>query len=115
MLALLRNLSNLEAIQKAGQEKLRKLFFATGTKQAIERRIELLLKAVPITTNKATIETHARLCQCIVVQMELLNSAIKGYDTEIEEKVTKTRGLRHLQRSTWYRPQNHCSHDRFVW
>ncbi len=52
--------------------------------------LSLLLKAVPITTNKATIENTARLCfSASWFKWKLLNSAIKGYDTEIEEKVTK--------------------------
>lgn len=89
VLALLRKYPTLAKIQAAGADKLRKLFFATGTKKAIEQRIEMLLSAVPLTTNQVTIDTHARLCGCIVVQMELLNLAIKGYDTEIEEKVVK--------------------------
>lgn len=89
VLALLRQYPTLALIQAAGADKLRKLFFATGTKKGIERRIEILMTAVPLTTNPVTIDTHARLCRCIVSQMELLNLSIKGYDAEIEEKVVK--------------------------
>lgn len=89
VLALLRNYPTLAKIQAAGVDKLRKLFFATGTKLGIERRIETLMKAVALTTNQVTIDTHARLCQCLVVQLESLNLSIKGYDLEIEEKVVR--------------------------
>ncbi len=89
VLALLRKYPTLAKIQAAGADKLRKLFFATGSKKGIEQRIEILMGAIPLTTNEVTIDTHARLCRCIVVQMELLNLAIKGYDSEIEEKVVK--------------------------
>lgn len=87
VVALLRKYPSLEAVQAAGRAKLRALFFATGTKLKLEARIETLMTAKPMTSDKVVIETSSRLCQCLAAQIELLNKVIKGYDEEIKTKV----------------------------
>jgi transposase len=87
VVALLRKYPSLEKVQAAGRAKLRALFFATGTKAKLETRVETLMTAKPITSDKVVINTSSRLCQCLAVQIELLNKTIKGYDAEIKLKV----------------------------
>lgn len=89
VVALLRKYPTLEKVQAAGKAKLRQLFFATGTKVKLEARIETLMTAKPITSDRVVIETHSRLCQCLAAQIELLNKTIKGYDAEIKTKVMR--------------------------
>lgn len=87
VVALLRKYPSLESVQAAGRTKLRELFIATGTKLKLEARIELLMTAKPMVSDKVVIETSSRLCQCLAAQIELLNKFIKGYDVEIKTKV----------------------------
>ena len=53
----------------------------------LEARIETLMTAKPITSDRIVLETNARLCQCFAAQIELLSKVINGYDAEIEKKV----------------------------
>ena len=73
--------------QAAGPVKLRKLFYATGTKQQLEFRIDVLTNAKPLTTDQVVLDTSARLTQCIAAQIRVLNKAIKGYNQEIRRLV----------------------------
>lgn len=84
---LLLKYPTLAQAQSAGSAKLRKLFFATGTKEKLEFRIDILTSAKPMTTDQVVLNTHARLCQCIAMQLRALNKAIKGYDDEIGKQV----------------------------
>ena len=87
VIALVLKYPTLEKIQQAGKVKLRKFFFGIGTKEKMEERLDILIKAIPITTDTVLIRTCARQCQAIASQISLLNEVIKGYDEEIKRLV----------------------------
>lgn len=84
---LLLKYPTLDAAQAAGRTRLRKLFFATGTKDKIEQRLDVLLAAVPLSTDEVLLRTSARHAQAICGQLAALNQSIRAYDRVIEELV----------------------------
>ena len=60
LLKFLSNSPTLEAAQKAGATRLRKYVFGIGTPRKAEERIELLLIALPPTSD----EVLSRWCRC---------------------------------------------------
>jgi transposase len=91
VIALVLKYPTLEQTQKAGKTKLRQFFYSIGTKEKMEQRLDLLMKATPITTDPVLIRTCARKCQAIASQIATLNRAIKGYDCEIKRLVQQHR------------------------
>lgn len=81
---LLLKYPTLEAVQAAGRAKLRKLFFATGTKSNIEQRLDALMNAMPLSTDAVLLRTSARLARAICGQLAALNQSIREYDRLIE-------------------------------
>ena len=84
---LLLKYSTLEAAQTAGRLKLRKLFFATGTKNKIEQRLDVLMAAQPLSTDAVLLRTSARHVRAICGQLDALNKSIREYDLLIEQLV----------------------------
>ena len=84
IIALLLHYPTLEAVQLAGKNRIRKLFFGMGTKDKIEQRLQTLMEAQPITTDPALLRTHARYAQALAQQIKMLNQSIKQYDREIK-------------------------------
>jgi len=77
----------LVAAQAAGRSRLRKVFFATGAKDKIEQRLDVLLAAVPLSTDEVLLRTSARHARAICGQLAALNQSIRAYDREIKELV----------------------------
>ena len=50
----------LEEAQKAGKVKLRKILFGTGAKAKMESRLDTIMQAKPITTDRVLLRTNAR-------------------------------------------------------
>lgn len=84
---LLLKYTTLEAAQAAGRNKLRKLFFATGTKNKIEQRLDALMDAQPLSTDAVLLRTSARHARAICGQLDSLNKSIREYDLLIEQLV----------------------------
>ena len=84
---LLLKYATLEAAQAAGRNKLRKLFFATGTKDKIEQRLDALMDARPLSTDAVLLRTSARHARAICGQLDALNKSIRQYDLLIEQLV----------------------------
>lgn len=84
---LLLKYPTLQAVQAAGRTKLRKLFFATGTKDRIEQRLDVLLIAKPLSTDDVLLRTAARRVQAICKLLDSLNNSIREYDILIEQLV----------------------------
>ncbi len=84
---LLLKFANLQDLQAAGKTKLLKFFFAVGSKANAGLRIEMLLGSTPLTTDPVILRTSGRLVQTICGQLQVLNSAIKGYDAQLESLV----------------------------
>jgi transposase len=87
VIKLVHKYPTLEEVQTAGKTKLRKFFYSIGTKEKMETRLDLLLKAKPITTDPVVLRTCARQCKAIAAQIDVLNQVIKGYDAEIKRLV----------------------------
>lgn len=87
MVRLLLKYPTLAAAQAAGRNKLRKLFFATGTKNKIEQRLDAIMDAVPLATDEVLLRTSARRAQAICGQLDSLNKSIRQYDRLIEQLV----------------------------
>jgi transposase len=79
--------ATLETAQAAGRVKLRKLFFATGTKNKIEQRLDTLMDAKPLSTDAVLLRTSARRAQAICGQLDSLNKSIRQYDLLVEQLV----------------------------
>jgi transposase len=84
---LLLKYPTLDAAQAAGRTRLRKLFFASGTKDKIEQRLDVLLAAVPLSTDEVLLRTSARHARALCGQLKALNQSIGNYDRVIEELV----------------------------
>ncbi len=84
---LVRKYPTLQDVQAAGKTKLRKFFYSIGTKEKMETRLDLLMKASPITADPVVLRSCARQCQAIAAQIDVLNEVIKGYDAEIKRLV----------------------------
>jgi transposase len=84
---LLLKYTTLEAAQAAGRVKLRKLFFATGTKDRIEQRLDVLMDAQPLSTDDVLLRTSARHARALCGQLDALNKSIREYDLLIEQLV----------------------------
>lgn len=84
IIVLLLRYPTLEAVQSAGKNRIRKLFFGLGTKSRIEQRLNALMEAKPITTDPTLLRTHARYAQALAQQIQLLNQSVKQYDREIK-------------------------------
>jgi transposase len=84
IIALLLHYPTLEAVQAAGKNRIRKLFFGLGTRNKIEQRLEVLMEAKPITTDPTLLRTHARYTQALAQQIQILNQSIKQYEREIK-------------------------------
>jgi len=81
---LLLKYATLAELQTAGRTRLRKLFFATGTKDKIEQRLDVLFSARPLSTDDVLLRTSARRAQAICGQLASLNQSIRDYDRELE-------------------------------
>lgn len=84
---LLLKYPTLSDAQAAGRVKLRKLFFGLGTRDKIEFRIDVLMNAVPLTTDAVLLRTNTRQIQAICHQLIALNASIDDYDEQIEQLV----------------------------
>jgi transposase len=84
---LLLKYPTLEALQAAGRTKLQKFFFGVGSKANAAKRIDMLLSAIPLTTDPVILRTCGRLVQTICGQLQVLNNSIKGYDAALETLV----------------------------
>jgi len=86
---LLLKYPTLAAARAAGRTRLRKLFFATGTKDKIEQRLDVLLAAMPLSTDEVLLRSSARHARAICGQLASLNQSIRAYDRAIEELVAQ--------------------------
>lgn len=81
---LLLKFPTLSAVQAAGRTKLRKLFFARGSRNKIEQRIDMLMNAKPLSTEEVLLRTSGRCAQAICSQLASLNQSIRAYDEQIK-------------------------------
>lgn len=84
---LLLKYPSLEQAQAAGRTKLRKFLFGIGAKATAEKRLDVLMNAMPLTSDAVVIRSCARRVQAICGLLNSLNNSISAYDAEIKKLV----------------------------
>jgi transposase len=83
--AFLRRWPTLQQVQKLKPGALTQFYYRHGSRseQAIERRLALLEKAVPLTDEPALLESYTLRVQLIGRELQLVVAAIKEYDRQL--------------------------------
>lgn len=84
-LAFLAKWPTLEALQRARPSTLRQFYHRLNSRypEAIEKRIEAIARAKPVTTDAVVVESYSRQVLLLVDQLKALRKSIAGYDKEI--------------------------------
>jgi transposase len=85
--AFLKKWPTLEALQKAGPQKLRAFFYAHNSRSAkkMEKRLQALASARPLTTDAALILPASLKVQALATMLQSLHPAIATFDDEIQK------------------------------
>lgn len=77
--------SSLQAVQKAKPASLKQFYYLNGSRSArlLEQRLALVQKAVPVTDQRALIESFALRVQLICRQLQLVQQTITRYEKQI--------------------------------
>jgi hypothetical protein len=77
--------SSLQAVQKAKPAGLKQFYYLNGSRRArlLEQRLALVEKAVPVTDERALIESFALRVQLICRQLQLVQQTITHYEKQI--------------------------------
>lgn len=77
----------LEAVQKVKPAVLRKFYYAhhSRSEELISRRLELVAKAKPLTTDSAIVAAQSLLVQCVARELAALNPVVALYDKQIAQ------------------------------
>jgi transposase len=78
---------SLPALQRARAETVRRFYYAHNSRRAdvIEKRLELIATATPLTTDPAVVEPALLTVQMLVEQLRVLAGAIRRYETRQAE------------------------------
>lgn len=78
----------LEAIQRSQRETVRRFYYGHGCRRGelIEKRIGEIQAAVPLTRDRAIIETSVLTVRMLVQQIRTLGPSITRYDEEIDKR-----------------------------
>jgi transposase len=78
----------LEAVQRARLETVRKFYHAHRCRRGdrIERRLEEIRNATPLTRDRAILESSVLLVQMLARQLQALNPSIAQFEKEIERR-----------------------------
>ena len=80
---------SLNTTQKAGANKLRKLFYGFGSRAKAQQRVERLLNATPLSQEPVLIETCSMRVTALASLIQTYNQQIRIYDNKITELVTE--------------------------
>lgn len=85
--AFLRKWPDLRSLKAARRETIRKFYYAHGSRRGdvIERRLEAIAQARPVTENDSLIEPEILYMQSLLAQLEALNRGLTTLDTAISE------------------------------
>jgi transposase len=85
--AFLQKWPTLEAAQKVQTHLLRKFYYGYGcrSKEQIQRRLELLAQARPLTSDSAVIAAQSLLAQSVAAELAPLPGLLQVYDRRIKE------------------------------
>lgn len=77
----------LQKVQKARPETLKQFYYRHGSRsqKLITQRLERIAQAVPLTTQRALIESFALRVQLVCKELRMVVAAIKEYDRRINE------------------------------
>jgi transposase len=77
----------LQALQKVKPAKLRQFYYGHNSRsqELMAQRLELLKKAVPLTTDPALLSAHSLAIQTLVAQLAALRPFISQYDKDIAQ------------------------------
>lgn len=80
----------LEKLQRARPSTLRDFYYRLNSRypKTIDKRLEAIAKAKPVTTDAVIIETYSRQVLMLVDQLKALRKSIAGYDKEIVKLYT---------------------------
>ena len=79
--------STLAQVKRAKPETIRSFYYAQGSRRGdlIEKRIEEIREAMPLTTDVAIVEASVMRVQSIVLRLIALHESINKYDRRIEK------------------------------
>lgn len=89
VLRLVLKYPTLEAAQKAGKTRLRRLFMGLSYKEKIEERLELLMTAKALTTDETTLRVESRRAVALCELLVTYNQQIDKYDKAIKDLVVQ--------------------------
>ncbi|NQT14378.1 MAG: IS110 family transposase [Planctomycetes bacterium] len=83
--------STLEKLQRAKPQTVRKFYYGHNCRRGdkIEERIEQIAQALPLTTDRAIVESSALTVEMLARQIRALLPAIEAYDEKLAELMTK--------------------------
>lgn len=87
IVAFLLKYPTLQAAQKAGPAKLRKLFYGIGTRAKAEARVQTILDATPLSDDEVFIETCSMRVTALVNLIKVYSKQARTYDQRIAEDV----------------------------
>ncbi len=81
------NWPTLEDVQKADKQALRKFYYGHTVRRGnlIEKRLEIIEKALPVTTDKAIINCSVMTVNMLAKQLRTLADSIREYDKKIQQ------------------------------
>ena len=79
--------SSLQAVQKAKSEKLKQFYYLNGSRSTklMEERLALIQKAVPVTDEKAIIDSFVLRVHFICRQLQLLHQTLHTFNERIAQ------------------------------
>lgn len=89
VIAFLLKYPSLIAAQKAGANKLRKLFYGIGTRAKAEQRVTMLRDAQALTEDGVLIETCSMRVLALANLIQTYNQQIRLYEAKISEEVVE--------------------------
>ena len=89
IIAFLLKYPNLIVAQKAGANKLRKLFYGVGTRAKAEKRVQLLLEATALSNDSTLNETCSMRVTALAALIQTYNAQIRIYAARIAEAVVE--------------------------
>ncbi len=78
---------SLQAVRKARPETVTAFYYQHGSRsqKLLQRRLELILQAVPLSEHSALIESYALRVKLVVRQLQALGRVVRDYDQKIAE------------------------------
>ena len=83
--AFLQKWPTLEAVQKAGPQRLRKFYYGQHSRaeELIRQRLQLLVQAKPLTTDAAVVAAQSLLVKSVARELMALPAILTEYDQQI--------------------------------